>query len=56
MMMTLDDRNIQINILEINRESTMTLLHELPYLFDSWYLKIRYVHVAIELLKIKYGA
>ena len=53
-MMTLNNRSMQINILEINRKSITTLLNKFPYLSDIWHLKSRYVHVATEELKTEY--
>ena len=38
-MMTLNNRNMQIRALEVNRESIITLLTECPYLFDCGHLK-----------------
>ena len=51
--MALNNRNIQISILEINRKSITIWLNNLPYLSDSGHLKRRDVHVALELLKIE---
>ena len=52
-MMIFYNENVQISILEINKESIITLLNKLPYLSDNIHLKSRYVHVTTELLKIE---
>ena len=54
MAMILNNRNIQINILNINGKSIITLLNKLTYLSDSKLLKSRYVDIAIKSLKIEY--
>ena len=53
-MVTHNNMNMEISILEINTESINTSLNNLPYLSDSRQLKSRYVHVAIKLPKIEY--
>ena len=54
--MRLTNRNMQISILEINRKHiNLAELNDLSYLFDSRHLKPAYMHVATELLMIKYG-
>ena len=54
MTVTLNNRNIQIGIIELNRKSIITLLNKLPYLSDSMHPKTKYVDLAIKLLKIEY--
>ena len=51
----LNNRNMQLSILEINRKSMLTMLNKLPYLSDSRHLKSMYVHKEIKSLEIKYG-
>ena len=46
----LNNRNIEISNIEINRGSIIILLNKLPYLSDSKHPKSRYVHVVIEFL------
>ena len=46
---------MQIGILEINRESIITMMNMVQYLLNSRHLTSRYVHVVIESLNIKYG-
>ena len=52
----LNNRYIHIRILQINRESIITLLNKLPYIPDSRCLKNlkSYLQVAIKLLKVEY--
>ena len=50
----LNNRNMQISILEINRKSKFTLLNRLLYLCDSRHLKSRYGHVTIKVFEIEY--
>ena len=47
---------MQINVLESNIQSIITLLNILPYLFDGRHPIFKYMHVVIELLKIEYGS
>ena len=49
MMMMLNNMNMQIRVYEINRESLITKINGLLYLFDNSNLESRYVHVATEL-------
>ena len=55
MMMMLNNRNIQISTLEVKRKGIITLLNKLLHLFDNRHFKCRYVHVASELLKVRYA-
>ena len=50
--MMLNNKNMQISILEFHRESIITLLNKLHLLFDSKHLKSRDVYVAIECLRL----
>ena len=50
----LNNRYMQITTHEINRESIITVLNNLQYLFHNMHLKLMYVHVATELLEIDF--
>ena len=50
----LNSKNMQISIIEINRESICLMLNKLPYLSYGRHLKSRYVNVAIKVPKIEY--
>ena len=54
-MMTLNNRNMYISILEINGESIITTLNKWPDMSDNRHLKGRYMQIMITLLKVKYG-
>ena len=54
--MKLDKRNMQISILEMNREGIITFLNKLLYLADSRLLRSQNVHIAIQSLKTEYGS
>ena len=55
LMIMLNNRNMQINILEINRKSIIKMLNKLLHLSYSRHLKRRQVHVVIEFFTIKHG-
>ena len=53
---TLNNRNMQLRVIETNRKSIITLMSKLQYLSDSRPLKGRHVHVPTELLKTEFGS
>ena len=53
-VMMLSNGNIQIGILEINREGKITFLNKMPYLPDSRNLVGRNVYTAVELFEIEW--
>ena len=53
--MLLNNKNMLISILEIDRESIITKLNKLPYMSDSRHLKRRNVQTTIKLVKVNYG-
>ena len=55
MTVMLNNWNMQISILVINRNSIISLLNKKPYLSDSRHLKGRYVNITIKMLKVEYG-
>ena len=56
MIMMLNYRNMQVSILEVSRESIITLLNTLQYLYDSRNLESRYLCVVIKSPNIQYGS
>ena len=51
----LNNRNMYINILEVNGEGIITMLNKLPDMPDSRHLKRRYMQITTKPLKFKYG-
>ena len=55
MTMMLNNRNMQISILQSNGENIITTLNRLPNMPDCWHLKRMYMHIKIKMLQVKYG-
>ena len=53
-VLMLNNRNMFISILQINRKSIITQLNKLPYLSNSRHLKSRNGDIVVKLLMVKY--